>query len=174
MLPKFLLLLMIAAGVGAWVQRDVPPVSGWLAQARALVGEAGDQAGAVLPGGTGSGAATVSGARPGATQSAAGGADAPGGRRKCVRGESVLYTAGACPSGSTEKARANAQVSVVPAMPMAAPAAQAAAEPGQPGGAGVAPGAGNAPANGNPLVRARAANEEASLRAKAIDRAVDR
>jgi len=35
MLPKFLLLLMIAAGVGAWVQRDVPPVSGWLAQARA-------------------------------------------------------------------------------------------------------------------------------------------
>ena len=116
MLPKFLLLLMIAAGVGAWVQRDVPPVSGWLAQARALVGEAGDQAGAVLPGGTGSGAATVSGARPGATQSAAGGADAPGGLRKCVRGESVLYTAGACPSGSTEKAMANAQVSVVPAI----------------------------------------------------------
>jgi len=174
MLARLLLVLMIAAGVGAWVQRDTPPVSGWLAQARALIGKAGDQARALVPGGTGAGAAP--GARAGAAPGAAGGAgaDAPAGLRKCVRGESVLYTAGPCPSGSTEKAMSNAQVSVVPALPKAAPAAESAGE-ASPADAGAAPaGAGAGSGGGNPLSRARAANEEASLRAKAIDRAVDR
>ena len=163
MIARFLLILMIAAGVGAWVQRDTPPVSGWLAQARALIGRSGDQAGPVLPGGSG----------PGARAGDAG-ADAPAGLRKCARGESVLYTAGPCPSGSTEKAMSNAQVSVVPALPRAAPAAEPAGE-ASPAGAGAAPAAGGAGAGGgNPLARARAVNEDASLRAKAIDRAVDR
>ncbi|MBU6272431.1 MAG: hypothetical protein KGQ67_14090 [Betaproteobacteria bacterium] len=170
MVARFLLLLIIAAGVGAWVQRDTPPVSGWLVQARALIGKAGDQTGALLPSGAGSGAGQAAGGHPGPAQAGAGSApaDAAGGLRKCVRGEAVLYTAGACPSGSTEKAMSNAQVSVVPALPKPAPAADPAAEPPQAGtGAGAA-------AGGNPLVRARAANEEASLRAKAIDRIVDR
>ena len=178
MLARLLLVLMIAAGVAAWVQRDTPPVSGWLAQARALMGKAGDQAGAVLPGGTaGAGATPASGARGGAAPGAAGGAvaDAPGGLRKCVRGESVLYTAGPCPSGSTEKAMSNAQLSVVPALPKADPAAESAGDPASAAaGSTPAAGAGAGPGGGNPLSRARAANEEASLRAKAIDRAVDR
>jgi len=176
MLARFLLVLMIAAGVGAWVQRDTPPVSGWLAQARTLIGKAGDQARSLVPGGSGPGATAAPGARAGTTPGTAGGAgaDAPAGLRKCVRGESVLYTAGPCPSGSTEKAMSNAQVSVVPAPPKAAPAAESAGE-ASPADVGAAPaGAGAGAGGGNPLSRARAANEEASLRAKAIDRAVDR
>jgi fatty acid desaturase len=84
MLARFLLVLMIAAGVGAWVQRDTPPVSGWLAQARTLIGKAGDQARSLVPGGSGPGATAAPGARAGTTPGTAGGAgaDAPAGLRR--------------------------------------------------------------------------------------------
>lgn len=53
-----------------------------------------------------------SAADPGASK------DAPGGLRKCVKGQQVSYTNAACPPGTTEQAVTAGTVTVVPATPV--------------------------------------------------------
>jgi len=53
---------------------------------------------------------------------------APGGMRKCQRGDKVVYTDRTCPDGMREQALAKGSVTVLPAPPAPRPQAKAAPE----------------------------------------------
>lgn len=94
------LFVLAAIGLG-WQQRE--PLQAWLGRSAAQLQALAEPAAESRP--------------------VAGAGARPGGLRKCVKGQQVSYTNVECPPGHSEQAVAAAPVTVLPATPVAKPAA---------------------------------------------------
>jgi hypothetical protein len=109
-----LLLVLLLAGLAAWLMREPGSLARLTERAKQSVAPA-------LTSATSATSATPSTS----SQSAS-----PAGLRKCKRGSEVLYTNDKCPAGSQEDLVKGGSLSVLPAAPVvAAPVTDAASEP---------------------------------------------
>ena len=187
MMFRTFFLLTVVGGLGLYTQAGREPLAGWIAQGQALITQTRTEAArhgstlvAMLPGRGGAASTTpasagahAAGGKP-AANGAATTAVAPGGLRKCLQQGKVLYTAEACPPGSTEQV-VSGGVSVLPDSREAVASARAAM-----GSATDAPKAASAvgisddrkAAPKNALREKLLGPEDPDMRAKAIDRAI--